>query len=152
MSKVHKEIVRALRHYPDLFQTRMDVLHHMFIVNGSGYRWKRGELVYEFHSEDGAPILTQEEAERRATVNSLSREKPYPFSQYCAFATMPQDAKQEWKDAADEIRERLAGIGYQFKEPPLCPMCGCYDPYHTKTCPTHSTSPEPNGTTTKGEV
>jgi hypothetical protein len=44
--KAEETIQAVFDSYPKLFQTRLEVLHHMFIVPGNGYRWLNGELVY----------------------------------------------------------------------------------------------------------
>lgn len=44
--------------YPTIFKNKWDVYHHLFIVNGNGYAWKKGELV----SSEKDAIPTIEEA------------------------------------------------------------------------------------------
>lgn len=41
-----KNNIRAsLLYYPDIFDNALDVLHHLYCVNGNGYEWVNGELV-----------------------------------------------------------------------------------------------------------
>lgn len=43
--KVELTIQEMFDYYPTLFKERADCLNHLFLVLGSGYRWKNGELV-----------------------------------------------------------------------------------------------------------
>lgn len=38
-------IREALLYYPGIFDNALDVLHHLYCVNGNGYEWVNGELV-----------------------------------------------------------------------------------------------------------
>ena len=42
---VQEELKYCLLRYPAIFPNKWAVYHHWFIVNGNGYKWKKGELV-----------------------------------------------------------------------------------------------------------
>lgn len=42
---VYNTVKRNLMLYPSIFKNKWDIYHHLFIVNGNGYEWKRGELI-----------------------------------------------------------------------------------------------------------
>jgi len=44
--KVIIELKNSLLMYPSIFENKWSVYHHWFIVNGNGYKWLNGELVY----------------------------------------------------------------------------------------------------------
>lgn len=47
----------AMEVYPSLFVDEADVLHHLFFINGNGYRWTNGEL-----TDDDTPDVTRARA------------------------------------------------------------------------------------------
>jgi hypothetical protein len=54
-----KEI--SFRHYPRLYLHEDDLLHQLFFVNGNGYQWFNGELVYLTYDDDDNPREVIEE-------------------------------------------------------------------------------------------
>lgn len=55
-----KDTVRnALLKYPIMYRNAFDVYHHLFCVNGNGYKWENGELVGK---SDIPPISSVNEA------------------------------------------------------------------------------------------
>lgn len=98
----------CIARYPTLFGSRTEVLHHLFIVLGCGYRWFSGALVETF-PEKQEDMIPREEAKRIAQRTEQIND-PYPWYGSCNLAEMPDDALPEWKAAADEIRAAIPGL------------------------------------------
>lgn len=104
----------AIAKYPDLFDSRSKVLHHIFVVLGCGYDWDNGSLVTKYESFEKDRI-SREEARRIAAITKPI-EHPYPWCDMCNLAKMPSDVTPEWKAAATEIRQLLTTQGYSFSK------------------------------------
>lgn len=99
-------IIQALQYYPLIFKTRIDVLHHLFYVNGNGYGWRDGELVDVCDSFKGRKQkISDHEAVRRSKECFFAFGVQYPLSEYSKINTMPSNVKPDWKKGAEEIRQ-----------------------------------------------
>lgn len=109
---VEKTIIRKIQCWPDLYNSRSEVLHHLFIVLGCGYEWQKGKLVNKFSHEEIVKISFEEAAEIAKIKTSI--ERPYPWSKLCNLALLPKDIKPDWKNASEEITEILKAQNYSF--------------------------------------
>jgi len=132
-----EEVRRSLLNSPLLYKKRVDVLHHLFCVNGTGLEWIGGELV-DPESEVGSDVpedfpvdpahseIKQEgirrfnermraEYERRLEViDDLVQSDDlrmqggfYPLSEYSRLMTIPDDVKPDWLAGAREVIEAI---------------------------------------------
>jgi hypothetical protein len=103
--------------YPSLFQSRTQVLHHVFVVLGCGYEWEKGKLV---GSKMGPPRKFQipPHAVEILAAHTMPIEHPYPWCDMCNLAEMPTDADEDWKAAGEEIRAAcgLANAGVDLPD------------------------------------
>lgn len=159
---VNDTVRRCLWHYASIFKSRADVLHHLFYVLGNGYVWEHGELVsvyddeYEDRARKQGGLWTnleqkwqQEEEYNRENIDRLTVEtgtltnEPYPPSlpqgtmRGVAIHHIPDDVKEDWAAAAEEIRAiveplhkegRYLGSRGHLKSDSWLPMCN--DPTH----------------------
>ena len=102
---VEETIKDCIGRYPMLFKSRTEVLHHLFVVLGCGYRWRDGALV-EIYRERTDYRIPAEKAARIAR-QTAAIDDPYPWCNLCNLATLPSDALPDWVAAADEIRAAL---------------------------------------------
>jgi len=63
IDEVHDHVALCIRQYPTLYKCRTFVLHHIFCVNGNGYRWENGRP----WSETASPIYK--------TANAMIKDK-----------------------------------------------------------------------------
>ena len=101
--------------YPSLFYSRTQALHHLFVVLGCGYRWKDGKLIDE-HSEPVRDRIPRKAAQILAQ-NRIDLEHPYPWSDLCNLAELPDDADEDWKAAAKEAQDSLPNAHVQGAAP-----------------------------------
>ena len=94
--------------YPDLFQSRTQALHHLFVVLGCGYRWKDGKLIDE-NSEPVADRIPRTAAKILAQ-HRIGLEHHYPWTDMCNLAVMTDDADDDWRAAAEEARNSLPNV------------------------------------------
>jgi hypothetical protein len=59
VNKVDAQVRKSMAAYPDLYDNRFDVLHHIFCVLGNGYEWVNGEPVEVY--DDKTPWRPEEE-------------------------------------------------------------------------------------------
>lgn len=86
---------QCLATYSTMWRTRLDVLHHIFIVGGSGYEWgKDGEL----YVLSGGNLLLPVEGDLPPDVLT---NRPYPWAQLAT--QIPENARPELRAAALEI-------------------------------------------------
>lgn len=116
MSKVDAVIEHKIAKYPSLYHSRTEALHHLFIVLGNGYEWVNGSIVDNFNMSAKKDEIPRSAAKILAHHRIKEIEHPYPWTSGCLLATMPKDAKPEWKLAAKEIVKVLKNHGYKFKE------------------------------------
>lgn len=69
---------QAFNLYPSLFQTRADVINHLFFVIGNGYRWSNGELI------DDDPAMTLEQITETRIARALKNFSGVEFRQSVA--------------------------------------------------------------------
>lgn len=99
--------------YPTLFQTRLDVLNHLFVVLGCGYDWHDGALVDRF----GDDRAERDEQDRHLPTGPMADDGSpvdfYPMYGLANLANVPNDAKPEWLalayEAALALRDRSGG-------------------------------------------
>lgn len=108
MPSVEQTIEDCIARYPMLFGSRTEVLHHLFIELGCGFRWAGGALAetYPERTEDRIP---RDEA-REIAKRTVQIDNPYPWSDRCNLARIPVDILPDWKAAADEIRAAIPGL------------------------------------------
>lgn len=128
-------IRRCLWSYPTLFQSRTDVLRHLFLTIGGGYEWDGGDLVSVFPEDrDDKPSsevyvdperfpgtyddlraerdeeyrAVRSDIERAATTRGPLKDKlgHHSFSRgYSYLWNSPEDISPEWAEALAEARE-----------------------------------------------
>lgn len=88
-------IRKVLANYPTVFKTRLDVLHHIFIVLGSGYEWRGNEL---YTMDDG-------ELDKLPPIKHLPPDylNAYPYPSPGIIRELPDNARPEIRQAALEI-------------------------------------------------
>ncbi len=80
---VANTIKQGLLGYPSLFQTPGDVLHQLFVVNGNGYEWAGGQLVYWTDGrKDATEWIEAQIAEARERGHSEGLELYYEEMQH----------------------------------------------------------------------
>jgi hypothetical protein len=89
--------------YPSLFQSRTQALHHLFIVLGCGYEWRKGKLV-ERHPHPREDQMPRDAVEILAG-HTMPIERVYPYCDMCNLALLPKNADKDWRAAAEEIRK-----------------------------------------------
>jgi len=110
-----KTIIEAIRRYPDLYSNRTDVLHHMFIVIGNGYRWSPGgNLVTTYSPREKPRLLMWAAKDISRKIGYLSIENRYHWSNCCKLATMPQNVAPDWFACAHEIYLSLQMVNFKF--------------------------------------
>ena len=131
---VETTIQRMFDRYPDLFSDRKECLNHLFCVIGNGYEWKRGQIVECGEDEEIEPFIIEEENkdyevkhpkaeqskenlarwnDRKALYPMAYEFKWYPLCEFSLINNIPDDAKPDWREAAEECKELLRkdGIG-----------------------------------------
>lgn len=132
---VETTIQRMFDRYPDLFSDRKECLNHLFCVIGNGYKWKRGQIVECGADEEIEPFIIEAENrdyaaqaaehtvakqseenikkwnERKALYPHCYKFEWYPLCEYSLINNIPDDAKPDWKAAADECRKLLEKDG-----------------------------------------
>lgn len=138
MATVAHTCADLIRRCPTTYANRTQVLHHLFLVLGNGYRWVDGDLVdvtgdgrteedvndtilaalLDVYGEDHPTVtstrhtlglLAEANRQRREQADLLALtpgpiDRPiYPIHPGCALETMPDDAADDWRDAALEI-------------------------------------------------
>lgn len=119
---------------PTLFCTRKDCYNHLFCTIGTGYEWKRGQLIYYDGNEDDIeaeeadystehPTAKQSEEHiqemedcRRRLLSISPRfkediERWYPICEYSNINNIPDDIRPDWKAAVEECKEMLRKDG-----------------------------------------
>lgn len=116
---VQKQLKRMVENYPSLFRTRFDILNHLFLVIGNGYKWRNGQLVDVCGDDDLEPDLRQwpkwikkeilKSWNYQWGVRDCLREKKtfdevgfYPMCEYSKLATIPKDIQDDWHELALE--------------------------------------------------
>ena len=128
--------------YPTLFTTRKECYNHLFCTIGTGYEWKRGQLVYCNGLEDEDETISEEEndyksphAKAKQTEENIKNqeeykrrliafnpkfkedfEKFYPICEYSPILSVPSDVKPDWKEAVDECKKMLKESGVFLEE------------------------------------
>lgn len=88
-----------LNRYPNVFRNKWDCLHHLFMVTGNGYRWNKGELVYNY--EEGVVDTSEHEKENEM---EYIEDFIYPISKYSFIVDAPEKGNQDWKNGATEMK------------------------------------------------
>lgn len=95
---VKETLIKCLLTYPSIYPNKWAVYHHLFLVNGNGYKWKKGELVDAYKSPE-MPETTRVGLEERMN-NFTAREKVYPICEYAKIVTIPDNVTDDWLEAA----------------------------------------------------
>jgi hypothetical protein len=125
--------------YPELYYDRQTALNQLFCVNGNGYTWENGELVYEDqrmeryvlkeHVEKAdfsyaKHLYNIGESIRRHSIEfktgkdglnkyieRLDEEKWYPICKYAKICNIPEDIKPDWLELVNECKALLLEDG-----------------------------------------
>jgi hypothetical protein len=98
--------------YPTLFQTRLNVLGHLFVTNGCGYVWEDGALV---DVRGGRETRDARDAHLPTgpVPDDGTPENFYPMCECANLANIPDDVQPEWLALAYEtavaLRDRSGG-------------------------------------------
>ena len=126
--KAEEALQSSYDNYPDLFQTREEILNQLFCVIGNGYHWEDGELVDVCSEPDRIDLkydLVDGKAYQRTPptevytflFNEYTAKKPrserwYPISaNYSAICNLPPDIKPDWLELAHECGRMLIEDG-----------------------------------------
>lgn len=72
MASVRDTIYRCLVCYPELFRTKSECFSYLFLVNGNGYEWIKGELVDKVEDRNKkGPMIIDEEIKIAKTLENL---------------------------------------------------------------------------------
>lgn len=106
---LEKTLTEMSLRYSDIFPSREDAIHHLFLVLGNGYDWKDGELVDPYPDEPSwnPTTPTYREAleliENGATAEWTKAEMDGDI--YCEgkyLARLPADVKPDWRGGYEE--------------------------------------------------
>lgn len=138
---VETTIQEMFDHYPLLYSTRKECLDHLFCTIGNGYEWKWGQLIYDdgnslrdkdmhdadyakpFHAKAHQSIKNIKARQKRNAVfekagitKSDDEHHWYPLSKEFSYLFhVPRNAKQDWKDAAEECKKMLEEDGIDWR-------------------------------------
>jgi len=109
---------QTVQHYfdtmPKLFQTRVQVLEHLFVVIGNGYDWIDGQLVYDSYyiNEDEIVLKSGYKAKQNIikddynfvwnTMNKDIESISYPLFDTSNLFTFTDDIKEDWLEGVRE--------------------------------------------------
>ena len=112
LDDVEQAIGAALIAYDTIFLNRADVLNHIFLIPGSGYRWRQGNTYSTLESvgEDPRSMQARVDVSGGAWPKWRSDELPRSFAEVPTFRagsiglleTIPTDIAPNWKAAIVE--------------------------------------------------
>lgn len=102
LGPLEKKFLEVFGHYHNVFQTRMGVLNHILLGNGTGVTWRKGQLCGMMEDGHGGRQLTPDYAREEWRWVHLPGKVPY-FVEWAPLYNIPEDATVEARNLCQEF-------------------------------------------------